>query len=196
MSYEEYWRIFWIAAILCAIAFLICVFLFFFLHIRAIMGELTGATARKAIRTIREQNEQAGYKTGAVASPPTKQKTTGPFSASAKLKAKGGTTASGNMAPPRSRKLTRPPLLQSPAYTNAAEDSAAPPPNANRTTLLADVTAPPAEQTTVLADEVTTVLSVNETTVLPQEPAFEESEENPFRVESELMFTQTEDVIE
>ena len=69
MTYDTYRYIFIGAAILSAIAFVVAVVLFVVLKIPRVIGDLTGATARKAIRDIREQNEQSGekvYKASAV----------------------------------------------------------------------------------------------------------------------------------
>ena len=62
MSYEVYRYIFLIAAILCGVMLLVSVLLFIFLRIPKVISDLTGATARKAIKNIREQNERSGEK--------------------------------------------------------------------------------------------------------------------------------------
>lgn len=63
MTYEIYRYIFIGAAILCGIMAATSVFLFFFLKIPKVIGDLTGSTARKAIEEIRQQNESSGHKT-------------------------------------------------------------------------------------------------------------------------------------
>lgn len=63
MTYEVYRYIFIGAAILCGIMAATSVFLFFFLKIPKVIGDLTGSTARKAIEEIRQQNENSGHKT-------------------------------------------------------------------------------------------------------------------------------------
>ena len=63
MTYEIYRYIFIGAAILCGIMAVTSVFLFFFLKIPRVIGDLTGSTARKAIEEIRQQNENSGHKT-------------------------------------------------------------------------------------------------------------------------------------
>lgn len=50
------------AYILAAILFVLAVILFFVLDIRKVLGDVTGATARKAIENIRQQNETSGEK--------------------------------------------------------------------------------------------------------------------------------------
>ena len=62
MTYDVYRYIFIGAAILCGIMFVVSVLLFIFLKIPKIISDLTGATARKAIKAIREQNEASGEK--------------------------------------------------------------------------------------------------------------------------------------
>lgn len=69
MTYDIYRYIFIGAAILCGIMFIVSVLLFIFLKIPKVISDLTGATARKAIKNIREQNESSGdkgYKPSAV----------------------------------------------------------------------------------------------------------------------------------
>ena len=62
MTYEMYRYVFLGAAALAAILFVISVVLFFTLRIPKVISDLTGRTARKAIETIRLQNEQSGDK--------------------------------------------------------------------------------------------------------------------------------------
>lgn len=62
MSYEIYRYIFIGAAILCGIMFIVSVLLFILLRVPKIISDLSGATARKAIKNIREQNERTGDK--------------------------------------------------------------------------------------------------------------------------------------
>lgn len=62
MTYEMYRYVFLGAAALAAILFVISVVLFVTLRIPKVISDLTGRTARKAIETIRLQNEQSGDK--------------------------------------------------------------------------------------------------------------------------------------
>lgn len=69
MSYEIYRYIFYGGAILAAIMLAVTVLLFFVYKIPTVIGDLTGANARKAIENIRNQNESSGdklYKTSQV----------------------------------------------------------------------------------------------------------------------------------
>lgn len=63
MTYEIYRYVFIGAAVLCGIMAVVTIFLFFFLKIPKVVGDLTGRTARKAIEEIRQQNESSGDKT-------------------------------------------------------------------------------------------------------------------------------------
>ncbi len=51
-----------ISYIVAGVFALVSVALFFFLDIKKVVGDITGATARKAIKKIREQNEESGDK--------------------------------------------------------------------------------------------------------------------------------------
>lgn len=69
MTYETYSYIFLGCAILAGVMFALTVFLFFFLNIPDVIGNLTGANARKAIKNIstrNENNKSASYITGRV----------------------------------------------------------------------------------------------------------------------------------
>ena len=63
MTYEIYRYIFLGGAILAGVMLLVSGFVFFFLNIPMVIGDLTGANARKAIENIRNQNESSGVKT-------------------------------------------------------------------------------------------------------------------------------------
>ncbi len=62
MTYDIYMMIFNVGAILAGIMFVVSLVLFFVLKIPAVIGDLSGATARKAIADIRNQNEESGEK--------------------------------------------------------------------------------------------------------------------------------------
>lgn len=57
MTYEIYRYIFIGAAILCGIMFVISILLFLFMNVPGLIGDLSGTTERKAIKSIQEQNE-------------------------------------------------------------------------------------------------------------------------------------------
>lgn len=62
MAYETYRSIFVIAGIAAAGMAVISIFLFFWLKIPAVVGDLTGTTARKGIEAIRSGNSKSGNK--------------------------------------------------------------------------------------------------------------------------------------
>lgn len=62
MTYEGFRYLFIIAAIVAAVMLIVTVLLFFLFKIPSVIGDLSGATARKAIKEIREQNEKTGDK--------------------------------------------------------------------------------------------------------------------------------------
>lgn len=62
MTYEIYRYIFMGGAVLAVIMFVVSVLVFFLLKIPTVIGDLTGANARKAIENIRSQNENTGDK--------------------------------------------------------------------------------------------------------------------------------------
>lgn len=69
MTYDVYMMIYNVGLILAGIMFVVSMILFFALKIPAVIGDLSGATAKKAIENIRNQNEESGekaYKSSAV----------------------------------------------------------------------------------------------------------------------------------
>lgn len=69
MTYDVYMMIYNVGLILAGIMFVVSMILFFVLKIPAVIGDLSGATAKKAIENIRNQNEETGekaYKSSAV----------------------------------------------------------------------------------------------------------------------------------
>jgi hypothetical protein len=69
MTYEVYQYLAIGAAVSAGIMFAVSILLFFILRIPKVVGDVTGSTARKAVKAIREGNEQSGdkaYKTSPV----------------------------------------------------------------------------------------------------------------------------------
>lgn len=62
MDYESYMTLCYVTAGACVAFFAITVFLFFKLKIRSVIGDISGATAKKAIENIRNQNAQTKNK--------------------------------------------------------------------------------------------------------------------------------------
>ena len=63
MNYDLYRYIFIGAAVLAGIMFIVSLIIFIVYKIPKVISDLSGATARKAIKNIREQNESSGEKT-------------------------------------------------------------------------------------------------------------------------------------
>ena len=63
MTYESYRLLFFISAALSGLMLLLSLILFFALRIPRVIGDLSGANAKKAIAQIRAQNEGSGEKT-------------------------------------------------------------------------------------------------------------------------------------
>lgn len=143
MSYEIYRYIFYGGAILAGVMLVATVILFFVYKIPTVIGDLTGANARKAIENIRNQNENSGdklYKTSQVNRE--RGKLTDKISPTGSLmREPSGVLGGGAMA---TEKISTQEL----------------PPDANETTVLDTVT----DETTVLSTE-----SGGETTVLSQD---------------------------
>lgn len=144
LQYEVYLYIHYGAAILAVIMLLITIILFFALKIPAVIGDLSGATARKAIENIRNQNESTGEKEHAP---------------SAVNRERGRLTdkisPSGNLLRNPSNKLGGGMRTEKISTQKLSED-------ANETTVLYSG----GNETTVLGGNETTILSGNETTVL------------------------------
>ena len=69
MTYDVYMNVYMVGLVLAGIMLVVSVILFFVLKIPAVIGDLSGATAKKAIENIRNQNEESGekaYKSSAV----------------------------------------------------------------------------------------------------------------------------------
>ena len=169
MSYEIYRYIFYGGAILAAVMLAVTVLLFFVYKIPTVIGDLTGANARKAIENIRNQNESSGdklYKTSQVNRE--RGKLTDKISPSGSLmRDPSGVLGGGAMA---TEKISTQEL-----------------PQVDETTVLES------DATTVLGSNETTVLgnaSAGETTVLVAEdtPAV-------FQIEYEITFIHTNEVI-
>ena len=185
MTYEIYRYIFIGGAILAGILLLVTILLFVFLRIPTVIGDLTGATARKAIENIRNQNEVSGdktYKSSQVNSE--RGKLTDKISMSGSLIRNGSGVIGGAMA---TEKIS---TQQLPVQTQENETTVLST-GGNETTVLSMDTG----ETTVLnisAGE-TDVLSVNsnmgETMVLDYgQPAI-------FEIEYEITYIHTDEVI-
>lgn len=187
MSYEIYNYIFYGGAILAGVMLVVTVILFFVYKIPTVIGDLTGANARKAIESIRNQNEDSSdtaYKTGQINHE--RRKLTEKMSSSGMLKkdlhrnVRSGDIATGKSTTQR--------LMQT---SNKAKSK-----GFNETTILG------ANETTVLGANETTVLNANETTVLnntavyPETPVINNNDVSAlFQIEYEITFIHTNEII-
>ena len=190
MTYEVLRYIFIGAASLSGVMLIVSVLLFIFLRIPRVIGDLTGATARKAIENIRNQNESSGDKI---------------YKSSAVNRERGKLTdkisASGNIARHETNPLGGAMATTKIATQNLSDDILP-----NETTVLGTESG---NETTVLSNETTvldsgtTVLSVssNETTVLnlqdDQTATVNDSQKKSkiFEIEYEITFIHTDEVI-
>ena len=148
MSYEAYRYIFIIALILCGVLFIVAALLFFLLDIPKIIRDLSGITAKRAIREIREQNEATGDKTYKVSQVNRDRgKLTDKISQSGRIVKRSETMKIGYG-------------VETAKIATARTDVQIP--EGNETTVLGAETSVLSSETTVLA---------NETTVLGAEPA-------------------------
>lgn len=183
MTYEIYRYIFIGGAILAGILLLVTVLLFVVLKIPTVIGDLTGATAKKAIENIRNQNEVSGdktYKSSQVNSE--RGKLTDKISMSGNLIRNGSGVIGGAMA---TEKIG---TQQLPVQPQADETTVL---GTNETTVLGMG----GNETTVLnvSSGETDVLSMNsgagETTVL------ESMQPDIFEIEYEITYIHTDEVI-
>lgn len=166
MTYEIYKYIFFISAGLSALCLVLAVALFFVLKIPNVIGDLTGATARKAIEDIRNQNESSGNKT---------------YKSSLVNRKRGKITDkitdTGSLIKP-SQNISSGAMATSKISTERLETEAL---ESYETSLLNE---PGSDETTVLGSEINA-----ETTVL------EKNGGETFTIEYELTFIHTDEVI-
>lgn len=197
MTYEVYRYIFIGGAILAAIMFIISVILFIVLKIPSVIGDLTGATARKAIEDIRNQNESTGEKTYKSSMVNRERgKLTDKISPSGNLIKNPSGGIWGAMATEKisTQKLSEDATNET-SVLSSNETSVL---GNNETTLLSS-----GNETTVLGNNETTVLNVGETTLLDSMPAMNETSllspnmmpGGIFEVEYEITFVHTAEVI-
>lgn len=175
MTYEVYRYIFLGGLILACLFLALAVVLFFVLKIPRVIGDLTGATARKAIEDIRNQNEESGTKS---------------YKPSAVNRERGKITEKMT----RSGKLVKHPSAGIGGHITA-----------KISTQELDVEMLPADETTVLVNEETTVLApepapyapASETTVLSQPMAAPVPVQPAavFSVDYEITYIHTQEVI-
>ena len=147
MTYETYRIIFIAGAVACGVMLAVSVLLFFLLKVPHLIGDLSGSTARKAIRGIREKNASTGdkvFKSSPVNA--ARGRVTDRMTPSGRIIQRSPTPYGPGAV---TTKISTQELLQEHAAV-AAAPSAAPEP-AGETTLLAENQPPESGATTVLA---------------------------------------------
>ena len=192
-DYDTYRYIFIGAAILCGIMLVVTILLFILLKIPKVIGDLSGATAKKAIKNIREQNEASGAKSYK-ASPvnEARGKLTDKISPSGQIVQQQNNWAYGV----NTTKIETQELLP---HEVGSETTVLGDEGAGETSVLTDSTA---GETSVLDSGIpsgeTTVLEAppvaEETTVL-QEPAPVAVQANAFAIEFDITYIHTNEVI-
>lgn len=184
MSVELLQTLSLVSYILAAVLFLVAIALFFLLQVPKLFGDVTGSTARKAIETIRQQNESTGdkaYKPSAVNA--ARGKLTDKISPSGRLEQR--ITGMGVSA--QTEKFDTTDLNPQSSETTVLS-------NTNETTVLA----PPTNETTALNE----MPSMGETTVLSQPTedstaeVLKQSESDSVTVDVEMGFTGSSELIE
>ena len=192
MSYDIYRYIFLISAGLAVLCLILSVILFFVLKIPRVIGDLTGSTAKKAIESIRNQNEKSGdkvHKTSYV----NKQRgrITDKMTDSGKLIPTASVNEGGAMATAKisttvlatqARESYEASLLEGNTEETTIMDSS----SGNETTVLSQNTG---NETTVLSQGFYNPNTADETSILSQ------NESNVFVIEYELTFIHTDEVI-
>ncbi|MBQ9247981.1 MAG: hypothetical protein IJ171_05275 [Ruminococcus sp.] len=192
MSYDIYRYIFLISAGLAVLCLILSVILFFVLKIPRVIGDLTGSTAKKAIESIRNQNEKSGdkvHKTSYV----NKQRgrITDKMTDSGKLIPTASVNEGGAMATAKisttvlatqARESYEASLLEGNTEETTILDSS----SGNETTVLSQNTG---NETTVLSQGFYNPNTADETSILSQ------NEANVFVIEYELTFIHTDEVI-
>ena len=169
-DYETYQLIFYAGLVLSGLCLVTTVVLFFTLKIPKVIGDLTGANARKAINEIRSQNEQSGaksYQPSAVNRE--RGKITDKMTKSGRLVK----NPSGGMGGHRTEKIS----------TMELDTEMLP---ADETTVLSE----PASETTVLGSA-----AAGETMLLQPEPVAPPVMNTVFAVEMEITYIHTNEVI-
>lgn len=188
MTYEVF-RYIYYGGMFCAIAFLlVTVILFFALKIPQVIGDLTGATARRAIEDIRNKNEATGekaYKSSAVNKE--RGRLTDKISQSGRLipqEGRGGMTGAMSTEKISTQKLAsdETAVLSSSNETTLLYS----PSNGNEATVLSSQAG--GNETTLLTPDMYSQTDMGETSQLQQVVGM-------FVIEQEITFIHTQEVI-
>lgn len=192
MSYEIYNYIFYGGAILAGVMLVVTITLFFVYKIPTVIGDLTGVNARKAIESIRNQNENSSdktYKTGQINHE--RRKLTEKISSSGRLKRDlHGNLRSGDIATGKSTTQRLVHTSDKAKHKGLNETTVL---GTNETTILG------ANETTILATNDKAVFNANETTILNNtainNTAINYNMSAVFQIEYEITFIHTNEII-
>lgn len=151
MTYEMYRYVFIGGLVLAGLMLLLAVLLFFLLKIPVVIGDLSGATARKAIENIRKENAKTGEKTYKSSQVNIERgRVTDKMTPSGKLLRRPNTGYGGAMA---TEKIGTDRLQAEASFTSAV--------GAEETTVLY-----PGDETTVLSDDTSAFRILYEVTLI------------------------------
>lgn len=187
MSVEQLQTLSLVSYIIAGVLVLTAIALFFLLDIKKVIGDVTGATARKAINTIREQNEASGdkaYKPSPVNA--ARGKLTDKISPSGRLQPQ----TAGIGGSPGTEKFDTTQLMPPVEETTVLDNTT------NETTVLNEKLG----ETTVLEQNVgsgeTTVLSGNEDATSNKVASTDSEHKTDFSTDVEMGFTDSSEIIE
>lgn len=187
MSVEQLQTLSLVSYIIAGVLVLAAIALFFLLDIKKVIGDVTGATARKAINTIREQNEASGdkaYKPSPVNA--ARGKLTDKISPSGRLEPQ----TAGIGGSPGTEKFDTTKLMPPVEETTILDNAA------NETTVLSES----AGETSVLKYNTnsgeTTVLSENADNQSKTSDAVDNENKADFSTDVEMGFTDSSEIIE
>lgn len=191
MTYDVYMMIFEVARILAILMFVVSLILFFVLKIPAVIGDLSGATARKAIENIRNQNEETGdkvYKSSAVNKE--RGKLTDKISPSGNLHSKPSDKLGFGMKTEKisTQRLDNEDVGETTVLSSGNETTVLSS-NAGETSVLNET--PAYNETTLLSPDMMNVpgkVDFGDTGELPPLPGF-------FEIEQEITFIHTQEII-
>ena len=180
-----------VSFILAGVLFLVAVALFFLLGVPRLVGDITGSTARKAIENIRQQNEQSGdkaYKPSPVNA--ARGKITDKISPSGRLQHRTGDFGGS----PGTQKISTAKLMPQVSETAVLHEEAYR--TANETMVLQEGTYGTASETTVLNEAEYGAEAFHENGHSFADVQIQQPAGNGFRVEMELGFLASAELIE
>lgn len=189
MTYDIYRMIFIVCAILSIVMLVVSIILFIALKIPTVIGDLTGANARKAIANIRSQNANAGDAANSgEASGRYRGALTDKITHSGNLlRAFGG----GDETSMMTSKISTQKLMEDNVTTLLSNETTV---LSNNETTVLNATAAPVNETTVLSQEMVAPVE-NVVPVAERAPMEMTALDNIFEIEFEITFVHTNEII-